>query len=360
VLAEVLEAKGNSFNAVRLLAALAVVVSHSFALVFGSNLAQPISWGAYNLGANAVNVFFVLSGLMLSRSFERDADLRTYTAARVLRIFPALLVAGMVVGWVVGPLAASPSIAGYFGDLQGLLYPLTSLVIFNAAHVHSGFAGSPFPDELNMPLWTVKYELLAYAVFGLASVTGLLRGKFTVIALCVLFGLALTLASTPASMEHSPLTSVIRFGFCFLVGVVLYRFRDVVQLKPGMAILIVAAVVPLGLTFLGPATWILALAYGAVTLASCRLPVVTGFSNRWDISFGVYIYGWPIQQIFMGVEGVHDILVLHVALSLLVVMIVGWLSFVIVERPAMRQRRWLAGLLWPRLRREQQVNAHRT
>ena len=348
VLGTVLEDRANSFNAVRLMAAMAVVVSHSFALVFGSNLAQPLAGWSYDLGANAVNVFFVLSGLMLSRSFERDPDWRSFVAARLLRIFPALLVAGMVVGWVIVPLWAATSPLDYFRDYHGLLYPFTSLFLFEDAHIHLGFPGSPFPGDLNLPLWTVKYELFAYAVFGLVSVAGLLRSKFVSAATCVLAGMMLLLTELLPGMDRSLVTSLARFGFCFLVGVTLYRFRDRIELRPVIAALAVVLAFPLGLTPLGSVAWVVALGYAAVTLAAVRIPVVTPFTNRWDPSFGIYIFGWPIQQVLMGLDGIRDSLPTHIALSMGVAAAVGWLSFVLVERPAMRQRKRLASWIWPR------------
>ncbi|WP_239509243.1 acyltransferase, partial [Stenotrophomonas maltophilia] len=77
-LSDVLEHTNNNFNAVRLLAALSVVVSHSFLLVIGKTAAEPLSSTPYTLGQHAVNVFFVLSGLMLSRSFAIQPNWKTF------------------------------------------------------------------------------------------------------------------------------------------------------------------------------------------------------------------------------------------------------------------------------------------
>jgi peptidoglycan/LPS O-acetylase OafA/YrhL len=99
-----------------------------------------------------------------------------------------LIVAGILAGWIIAPLAANMSLDTYFSDPHAVLYPFSSLFMFSAAHIHAAFPGSPFPDEINSPLWTVKYELFAYAAFGIISVLGLLRSRFTVVATAVLLG----------------------------------------------------------------------------------------------------------------------------------------------------------------------------
>lgn len=348
MLGEVLEAPDNGFNALRLIAASSVVVSHSFAMVIGTNTAQPLAGAAYDLGANAVNVFFVLSGLMLSRSYERNPDWRSFAAARLLRIFPALLVAGLLVGWVIAPLESGRPLAAYFGDLHALFYPVISLLFFSSAHVPMAFPGSPFPDDMNLPLWTVKYELLVYAVFGVVSVVGLLRSRFTAMVVCVLLGIALVVTATHPEVEPGPVASMVRFGFCFMLGVTFYRFRDMIALRPMAAALVVAAALPLGFSPLGATAWAVATGYAGLTLASLRIPGLTRFTNRWDISFGIYIYGWPVEQALMNVEGIRTSLPLHLGLSLVITMALALLSYVLIERPAMRQRKWLAARIWPR------------
>jgi peptidoglycan/LPS O-acetylase OafA/YrhL len=340
-LASVLDAHENSFNVVRLVAASLVIVSHSFALLGGDNLAQPLSWGPFSLGANAVNVFFVLSGIMLSRSFDRKPEWRSFTAARLLRIFPALVVSGVVTAWLIGPFVSGETFVGYFADMHALLYPLVGLF---GGHAHVDFTGSPFPGELNSSLWTIKYELLAYLTFGTASALGLLRWRFVAACVTVLLGFALV-ALQNGPLDDSVTANLVRFGFCFSLGVVLYRFRDSVQIRPLSSLAVLVAVIPLGMTPIGPVAWIGATAYAALSLASVRVPGITRFTNRWDISFGVYLYGWPVQQLLMGAPWVHQSLIAHVVLSISGACLIGWVSFVLVERPAMRRREMLAGVL---------------
>lgn len=340
-LASVLDAPDNSFNVVRLTAAALVIVSHSFALLAGGNFAQPLAWGPFNLGSCAVNVFFVLSGIMLSRSFDLRPDWRTFTAGRLLRIFPGLIVSGIATAWIVGPLFSDKNLADYFGELHAVFYPFVG---FLGGHAHVDFVDSIFPDQLNSSLWTIKYELLAYMIFGAASALSLLKSRFVAASVTVILGLLLVLAVHPDPLNGSVAGNVVRFGFCFALGVTLYRFRDTVWLRPGTSILLLAGALPLGLTPAGSVAWIVAGAYAAMSLASSRVPGVTRFANRWDISFGVYLYGWPIQQVLTELGWARASILGYIALTLLIAGLVGWVSFLLVERPAMRLRDRLANL----------------
>lgn len=332
-LATVLQSPTNSFNLVRLVAAAGVVITHSF-LLFGGPEAEPLSWGPFDLGANAVNVFFVLSGLMLSRSFELRPDWRAFAAARVLRIFPALIVSGAVVAWIIAPLTTVVPLAGYYLDPETLFYPILSSILFENAHLPGVFLASTQPGAVDLPLWTVKYELLAYVVFGVASALGLLRLDLVVLTLTIAFGSTLVLIEQlPA--DPSPLFSVVRFGFCFLVGVSLFRFRAQMRVVPWAAPFIVLGAAPLGLTALGPIAWVLALAYAALCLAAIEVPIASTATRRWDISFGLYIYAFPVQQALFGAGPLGADILPHVIVSALVAGLLAIASWHLVERPAL-------------------------
>lgn len=87
-LTKILDPKCNNFTLLRLVAAMAVVVSHAVLLRTG-NKADEIFSGTsvYNLGDHAVNVFFVLSGLTVAASLARSNDGFRFLVARALRIF---------------------------------------------------------------------------------------------------------------------------------------------------------------------------------------------------------------------------------------------------------------------------------
>lgn len=337
-LAEILTDKSNSFNAVRLLAAMAVVLSHSYLLLLAGDHSEPFDGAPYNLGQIAVNVFFFLSGLMLSRSYALRPDWRQFALARVLRVFPALVVCGFVVAWLLGPFATALPVENYFSDPRTLLYPFLVPFLFDQASLPGIFEYGFNPGEVNAPLWTVKYELFAYLAFGVAASLGLTRSRRLTLALVAVLGMALSITYAAHEFETSPLGSLLRFGFCFSLGTLAFQYADRIRIRPGLAPLWLA--IGLGLsslltqTIFGPLVSIIGFAALALALGALRVPGLTAVTNRTDISFGIYLYAWPLQQTLLLWGETHQ------AWGLFLLPLVGatglaLLSWHFVEKPAL-------------------------
>ena len=96
--------RDNNFHLIRHLAALAVVLTHSYAVVTGQYSSEPlVSLLGRSIGHYAVDVFFVLSGFVVTQSLARNANLTRFAVSRVLRIFPALIVAVLATAFILGP-----------------------------------------------------------------------------------------------------------------------------------------------------------------------------------------------------------------------------------------------------------------
>lgn len=274
---------------------------------------------------------------MLSHSIASNPDWRRFAAARILRIFPGLLVCGVIVGWLFGAIGTSWTLSDYFSDAHTVFYPVASLLVFNKAELHDVFQTSTQPGEINTPLWTIKYELLAYACFSVAVYTRLLSNRAVALAGCIILGLALTILS----FMPEPIFGVqfVRFGFSFSLGVVAYQYRSSAKLSsPLLGGLLIFALATNG-TPAGPAVSIVWFAYAALIVGSLRLPGLTEFCSRTDLSYGIYIYSWPLQQLIV-LWGSNDMsIALHAALSLLAVLPFAWFSWFIVEKPALAMKR---------------------
>ena len=104
----------NNFDFLRLLGALAVVLGHAYHLVGAGQytpgmLGQPVQ-------ALGVIIFFSISGYLITASWSRSRDVVSYTAARVLRIFPALVVVVVLSAYVLGPLVTTLPAGTYLSD----------------------------------------------------------------------------------------------------------------------------------------------------------------------------------------------------------------------------------------------------
>ena len=230
ILDVIVDSEQNSLNAVRLLAALAVLFSHSFEIALGPNSAEPIGvLTHYTLGQHAVNAFFVISGLTLAHSIARNPDLRRFFVARCLRIFPGLIACGFFFAFVLGPVVTSRSFTEYFSDAHTYLYPFTVAVAFDDAIPPAGiFETVPLAGAVNTPLWTLRYELAAYVGLATLAATGLFLRVWAVFLATAVVFIGFVYWETFHELIAWPqwVGSLDRFAFCFLLGVAAYTVRD--------------------------------------------------------------------------------------------------------------------------------------
>lgn len=153
----------NAFDFIRVMAALAVLYSHSFVL-YGQP--EPLLAPGKALGSVAVAVFFSLSGFLICQSWQRDPSLRRFALRRALRIFPGLLVVVLLTVLLLGPLVASIPPAQYFSDPSPWLHLVKSAFAMGSPRIKGVFETNPFPYAVNGSLWTLRYEILMYMVLA--------------------------------------------------------------------------------------------------------------------------------------------------------------------------------------------------
>lgn len=337
----------NNFGLLRLSAAASVVISHAFYLAGGDDFAQPLSsFTRYNLGQHAVHLFFVISGLTVAGSLDRGSSLKSFALARILRIVPGLGVCVLLTTFALGPWVSTYPLKAYFENSLTYLYPAQTLTLAKISGLLPGvFEANPHAGVVNEPLWTLKYEVLCYAVLALLGATGVWRSSR---AFLVVVGLSLVILGPITMVKTAPidgttvLGSIARLWLCFLFGLILYRYRAKVPLSWLVLTLVVGTWWGFGLgTRLEPILTFVLAGYGAVTLAACPVGPLRQWTNRTDLSYGVYIYGWPISQTLVwAVPGIGSSRLAIV--SLLLAAFCGWLSWLFVERPSLRARTTLS------------------
>lgn len=326
-------ARGNNFDAIRFLAAAAVLVSHSFPIACRTNGAQPLTaftHGQTNLGSIAVLVFFVISGYLITQSFDRDPAPLRFIKARVLRIFPGLLVALVLTAAVLGAAVTSLPLAQYLTQPDTAQYVYNGLsLVWMQYDLPGVFEGNPARAVVNGSLWTLEYEFLMYLVVLILGMGGLL-GRRAVLALWL--G-ALVLSWRWIGGNY------VALGTPFLSGAVFYLWRDRVLLDWRLALLSTAA---LGGAMATGGFRLAFATFGAylvvyLALAPCvRLP---NLARQGDLSYGIYIFAWPVQQTAALLLGSAATWYWDVALSLPAVLALAWLSWHFVERPALLLKR---------------------
>ncbi|MBT2566581.1 acyltransferase [Arthrobacter sp. ISL-85] len=341
LLRDVLEPRSNSLNAVRLLFATAVIVSHAWAV--GEFGVEP-SAGGTTAGVWAVLGFFGISGFLITRSRLSGQTSFRYYRARFLRIFPGFIVCIAVVGFVFAPLSILLDHEGSWSFGSALQYVASNAALYPPHFSQKGVAGTlehvAYPIMWNGSLWTLFWEAACYMAVGVAA--SILPRKALPPAALVLF-VACTalrlLCDADAISVPMQATRVLSLIIAFTAGATLFLYQDHIRvsfLAVAGALAVLAISIPLGMVqSLGSLPFVY-----LVMVAGCLLPL-TRIGSKYDISYGMYIYAWPVQQFVMLTLGASASLPMVIVLSVLCTVPLAFLSFVLVERPA---QAWGKGL----------------
>jgi peptidoglycan/LPS O-acetylase OafA/YrhL len=305
--------RSNNFDFLRLALAVLVIYSHSFPLGTGSELIEPVrrfTHGQMTGGAVAVDLFFVMSGFLITASAERSRNSLSFMRKRVARIYPAFCVAGLLSLAIVMPLAgATFEHAGRLARAGDFLLQTLRLREFSYT---SAFSDNPYPGSINGSAWSIQYEFWCYVGVALLASSGMLRRRWFVLCLFVasilvsfcfevngwIFGgkfLGVLFGSPQLWARLLPL---------YLAGVAFYLFRELIPklswiAAAGVLALLVAARLPFGCAALFP----IAGTYLIFYLAYASWIRLERFGRFGDFSYGTYLYAFPVQQLLMRTFG---------------------------------------------------------
>ena len=348
-LSDILERGRNNFDLVRLVAAASVIVSHSFLIAGGPLSAEPLSGvSSFTLGQHAVSVFFILSGLLVAASLERNPEPAAFLGGRVLRVFPGLVACVFLIDMVVGPMVSRLDPSAYFTSPQTWRYLFVTLSLFTGHGTLPGvFEQLPAAGEVNVSLWTLKYEMLCYLLLALLSALGLWRRpRLMWLGFAALVGLQLFRLTRVSVAEFGVLDQVLRLAICFFIGAGAYRLRYRLRLSVPGALVAVLAFLAAWRTALEPLASYFALGYLVLCFSALPLGALRRLCARADLSYGLYIYGWPVgQTLLLCVPGLGPVEL--AAASILVAALLATLSWPRGEKPALalkgRVPAWAAG-----------------
>jgi peptidoglycan/LPS O-acetylase OafA/YrhL len=303
-LADLANGKDNNFNLLRLLAALAVLVTHSFALVSGDPQTEPLrAWIGLTIGDFAVDAFFITSGFLVTASLVRKQSIRHFIFSRALRIYPALLVMLVLTVFALGLLVTSLDAIKYLSSTQTYRYFIKcALLIFNIEYVLPGvFENNPVKFAVNGSLWSMPWELRMYALllsiwiaaklFRRSGLTFLNRGVLVIFLASLALHFRFNFGSE--NTDHG-----IRLLYMFFSGAAFYCFRDNIRLSNPAVVFI------LGLLLASTShkeaffvAYTLLYSYVVLWLAYVPSGSIREYNSFGDYSYGTYIYAYPIQQL---------------------------------------------------------------
>lgn len=342
-LADNIGSRDNSIDHLRLFAAFAVVLGHSWHIALGSDAKVPLQdWTLIGFHSLAVHVFFFLSGLLVTQSAVRlsDAPL-VYAKKRIMRIFPALLANALLVP--VALVLANAWIGVGPEELARYSLRLVSLISVQYEHV-GAFSQNPFPAAINGSVWSLRHEIIVYGVLMIASLFGALHHPVRRMIFMVGVTAYIMAGYIAAPMAEGGLLYMVAEGrhvmTSFLLGVAAHQFAKYVPLHPVMilpGIILLIAGQALGSVILNENAVIWLTCVATLLLAYPARGIPSRLTN--DISYGVYIYSWPIQQLTVFFALTHfGVALSPIGLFVLCtgpLILVSWMSWVWIERPAL-------------------------
>lgn len=336
----------NALNLVRLLLAVGVIFVHSFALTgvqIGSTAVHQVFTQAF------VDGFFAISGFLIVSSWDRRPEAVAFLRARLLRILPGFWTCLVVTAAVLAPIGILLSGRGFPAHyLSGAAH----YVIGDAAVFMRQFdiAGTPVglaDPGWNGSLWTLWYELCCYLAVLALGVTGVLRRRWTIPILFALSVVAVVLVEyLGLASGYAPYYT--RFASMFAAGALLHRFRHRVPVHP--ALLAVAAGLVVLSAPLPSYRLVAALPIAYLLIVGASMLKAPRLSIRTDVSYGVYIYAFPVQQILVTAGAGALGVALFGLVALAITLPLALASWLLVEKPSLRLksiplvrvRRWAA------------------
>ena len=297
---------------------------------------------------SVVPMFFALSGFLVTGSAMRLPTTQ-FAASRALRIVPALLVDTAVSVFLFGVLLTTLPTGQFLTNPATLKYWLNTVGEIHY-YLPGVFETNPL-HTVNGSLWTIRPELGCYVAMTALIATGLIR-RWPVVLLAAVVLWCASFASQHVG-PHFPgkyqlTTDFSKLVIFFLAGALVYLLRYKIPVSPVLAAGAVVFVLG-GMTFgVGRDLWnnrifLLAscpvLTYLVIWLGMQKFPKLPVYS-RGDYSYGIYLYGFPIEQVIRHVTGSDQPLVIFV-LTIVPVTLLAMLSWHFVEKPTLKLRKYL-------------------
>lgn len=326
--------RNNCFDLLRLLAAIMVVVYHHAGFmrikIFNPSDYLPLEsiW---------VQIFITISGFLVTKSFMTSKGFDQYLFKRCLRIFPALILCSFVVVYFILPFWESNPFGFVFS--YKTLYSFVNMAMMHGINISGVESPYGFQTIVNPPLWTLPYEFMLYIILGVIMLVH--RGLATpVIALFVILFLV---SGFHESFKNAYFYSVnylalMKFGINFFVGSIMFLTFSIWNNKKHKAFIAIISI--LILFYLSGNKFDLDIV-GRMALAALTIVIGVSFafkytSGKFDISYGVYIWGWPIQAVI--VQCFDLSFYYSLSLSLLVIFIVSFISRSTVEEYFLKKK----------------------
>ncbi len=255
---------------------------------------------------------------------------------RIARIYPGFLVA-FTVSLIVGICASGSAWLKYVSYLyysNDVLLQAFIFLRYGALNSEFVFTDNPFPHAVNASLWTLHWELLCYLVVLFLGVLKAFKHPNLILGLFLLSWLSYWVNYSFLSGSDGKFIRFLAFFACGSASACgLFGQLQFTKLRSAISLLAVATMVywdaTCALLYL-PVT-----AYVLFGIAFSSLRPKSVFFSQIDLSYGIYLYAFPVQQISVALLDLRSPMQLFFVATMPTCLF-AWLSWRFVEKPAMQ------------------------
>lgn len=294
-----MKAQSNSFDLLRLIAAMMVIYAHTYNLR-GEHVherIQNLMGSEISFGALSILIFFAISGYLVSLSWLRDPDIERFLQRRLLRLVPGVIVVTLFAVFILGPWLTTLPLSEYFSNPLTWTY-LENIFIYPVHYKLPGvFQDNPYPNVVNGSIWTLRLELSLYLIVILLGVTRFMYWRWMgalLAFLCMLGVYSLRYVDILQVIPfHRELLLVVFNGIPFFIGLFMAR-------NPGSEkvswLLISMCALAAAVFACHSHTYPLATPLIAYVSIAFAYKFKTNVARYGDFSYGLYLWGFMVQQ----------------------------------------------------------------
>jgi peptidoglycan/LPS O-acetylase OafA/YrhL len=333
---------GPGFDLWRFSLSTLVMVLHTFIVCYGVNseIAHKVGSIGRPVFTALLPIFFGLSGFLVAGSALRT-NIPRFFLNRALRLVPALAVETTLAALILGPIVTTVALTDYFTTREFFAY-FGNIVGRVRYELPGVFEANPHPKIVNMNLWTLHAELECYAIMMAAMLLGFVNRRRIALGLWVAVTVALIIWNALTGQFEPPAvlypTPVFVYSFC--TGVIAYLWRDWIPINRAPLLVVAGAYVVL--VYLPQTVFVnvILLTYVMIYVGVTPQRSFDAIARGGDYSYGIYLYGFVIQQtVYLLLPWVREWW-LHFPVSFALTLAFAVASWHVIEKPALRLKHW--------------------
>lgn len=331
--------RSNNFTLLRHIAALFVIISHSYDLlnVPDEEVLSVLTNGRLSFSRVGLIIFFFLSGFLVTQSLVTSKNIVHFLWKRILRIYPALIILIVLIVFVLGTLFTTLPLSVYFSSSQTWQYFVGGISLIKLRFYLPGVFNG---EGVNGSLWSLPVEFRLYLMLVLLYSIACFKRNMLILLVTVLLVFLFFIGVQTYLPVSKWFNVYIHWGLYFFTGSLVYFLKSKIKLNSLIfCCFVIFYFFPEKPAVLGRLSELLMICYGCL-LVGFRIPSFKSFFfSENDYSYSIYIYAYPIQQAIIYVSGRDNISPVYLMFLTIIILIpFCWMSWNYIEKPALKMK----------------------